>query len=72
MKINTKYELLTYVYIKELKIRGKILSIFVGPNKLVQYNIRYFSGLDYKDCYFYEDEISENEEDNKLGFINGK
>ncbi len=68
MNIKTKFELLDIIYIKELKIKGKILSIFVGPNKLVQYNIRYFSGLDYKDCYFYEDELSLQEEDKELGF----
>ena len=74
MVIKTKFNHEDIIYIKELKIHGRIISIFVGGNKLVQYFCRYFSGLDYKECYFYESELSEKEEENgnPLGFGNKK
>jgi hypothetical protein len=68
MKINTKYNHEDAIFIKELKTPGRIVSILIGGNKLVQYFCRYFSGLDYKECYFYEEELSLQEENKEVGF----
>lgn len=67
MKITTKFDINQPIYIKELKIGGKINSIFITRGGL-EYNVRYFSGLDYKDCYFREDEMLEKDDRTELGF----
>lgn len=68
MVIKSKFNINQTVYIKELKIFGRVLSIFINSAKDISYNIRYFSGLDYKEVYFLEDEISEKEENTRAGF----
>jgi hypothetical protein len=68
MVIKSKFDINQTVYLKELKIFGRILSIFINNAKSISYNIRYFSGLDYKEVYFLEDEISDKEEDKRAGF----
>lgn len=62
LRINTKYNLRQKVYIAPIKVWGKILNIFIGMSGDIQYNCRYFDGVSPKDCYFYEDELSLEEE----------
>lgn len=68
MVIKTKFEVNQKIYIKELKIFGRILGIFINNAKEISYNTRYFSGLDYKEVYFLETELSLEEEVTGLGF----
>lgn len=68
MKINTLFNINQKVYIKDLKIFGRVLSIFIDNAKQISYNTRYFDGLSHKDVYFMEDELSEKEEKERAGF----
>jgi len=68
MKLSTKYDPNQKIYIKDLKIWGRVLSVFVDNAKQISYNTRYFDGLSHKDVYFMEDELSDKEEDKKVGF----
>ncbi|MDO8610076.1 MAG: hypothetical protein Q7R95_05980 [bacterium] len=68
MKLSTKFNIDDKIYIKDLKIWGKILSISIsGPNR-IQYNVRFFNNTDPKEIYFLEDELSLQEEENRVGF----
>ena len=68
MTIKTKYNINDKIYIKDLKIWGKILSIFINGNSRTQYNVRFFSAFDPKEVYFLEDELSLQETETVLGF----
>ena len=68
MKLSTKFDINQKIYIKNLKIFGRILSIFIDNAKQITYNTRYFDSLSHKDVYFMEDELSDKEEDKKVGF----
>lgn len=66
MKINTKYNINQKVYVPELKIWGKIISILI--NSHVKYNVRFFNNFDPKEVYFLEDELTLQDGDAVLGF----
>jgi len=68
MVIKTKYNIDDRVYIKYLKTWGRCLSIFISKAGRVEYNIRYFNNGDPKEIYFLEDELSGQEEENRVGF----
>lgn len=67
MKINSKFNIKDKIFIKPLKIWGKVLSLYINSNG-IEYSIRYFDNLNAKECYFLEEEIQENEADGKIGF----
>ena len=56
MKVDTRYSLLDYVKIKELQVSGRIIGIFIGIGG-VEYKVRYNAPNEYKEIYFFEDEI---------------
>lgn len=66
MKIETKFDICQRVYILELKIYGKIIAIHI--NNSTRYLVRYFDDKISQECYFYEDELSLQDEETKLGF----
>jgi hypothetical protein len=66
MKISTKFDINQKVYIDELKLYGKIKSIFVTRSS-TEYNVRYFDSGKPLEVYFLEDEIS-LEQKKELGF----
>ncbi len=68
MIIKTKFSVRQKVYIPELKVFGVIKGIYVDDNKEYSYKIRYFNSADYKECYFYEDELSLQDTGTVLGF----
>ena len=68
MTIETQFNIGQKVYIPELKFWGKVLSIFLNGNGRIQYNIRYFDDKTPKECYFYEEELSKEEEKTTIGF----
>lgn len=68
MVIKTKYNINDKIYIKDLKIWGRILCVFVGKSDRIEYNVRFFNGFDPKEVYFLEDELSLQEEEKKAGF----
>ena len=70
MKINTKYNINQKVYIPELKLWGKILSIYINKSLEPQYNTRFFNVYDPKEVYFLEDELSLEENKTEAGFKN--
>ncbi len=70
MKLQTKHSINNKVYIKELKLWGRITGIYF-TNSGYEYNCRYFVHSKPETCYFSEDEI-QLEEPEKLGFNNGK
>jgi hypothetical protein len=72
MKINTKFKPLDRVYIKELKVWAKVLLIFIDSSLQIQYKCRFFNNFDAKEGYFYEGELSLQEEGSTLGFKNEK
>ncbi len=67
MVIKTKYSIGQEVYIKPVKLIGRISAIFIHRNSL-EYNMRYFINSELKTCYFLEDELQLNEEEKKVGF----
>jgi uncharacterized protein YodC (DUF2158 family) len=69
MKLTTKYSIHDKVYIKELKLWGRITGIYFNIAGH-EYNCRYFISSKPETCYFQEDEI-QLEEPEKLGFKNG-
>jgi hypothetical protein len=66
MIINTKYDINSKIYIKDLKIHGKIIGISYY-NRL-KYDVRFFNGFDPKECLFLEEELSLQEDEAVLGF----
>ena len=64
--LNFKYYIGDKVYIKNIKLFGKITGIYISCN-CIQYNIRYFDGVKPETCYFDLDEIS-REEPKEIGF----
>jgi uncharacterized protein YodC (DUF2158 family) len=68
MKINTKFNIKDKVFIKSLKIWGRILCMYINSNG-IEYNVRYFDGFNPKDCYFLEEELQINDGEEKIGFI---
>jgi hypothetical protein len=68
MVINTLFELHQKVYIPELKIWGKILSVFMSKSGRLEYYVRFFDGRDPKEVYFLEEELCLQEEEKKAGF----
>jgi len=67
MKINTKYSINDSLYIIPLKIKGKVLSIYISEFG-ISYNIRYFHEFKSNDCYFYESELQLEEPKQEIGF----
>jgi hypothetical protein len=68
MTLKTKYNLKDAITINEIKTKGLILGIYIGDTGL-SYNIRYFKDNSPTTCYFYEEEISQyNSEDKDIGF----
>lgn len=67
MNINTKYNLQQKVYIKQLKVWGKVVAFFIECED-IQYYVRYFVALKPERCYFHEEELSSQDEESKLGF----
>lgn len=57
MKIETKYELRQTVWLNELRSPAKIVGLFIGLNKELQYECRWFNDHNAKNAYFYEDEL---------------
>ena len=66
MIINTIHDIKQRVYIKELQIWGVVLAIHM--NNSLKYLVRYFDDKDAKECYFYEEELSLQENENRVGF----
>lgn len=66
MKINTKFNLNQRIYIIELKCWGKIKTLFYDGE--IFYKVRYFDNKDPKEVYFLEDELSDKEINQSLGF----
>jgi hypothetical protein len=69
MVIKTKYSINDKIYISELKIWGRILSIFVGGSLRTEYLIRYFDGKEKREIYFLEEELVLQEEEKKVGYV---
>lgn len=69
MKINTLYNLQQKVYIKTLKIWGKVTAFYIDCGYEVQYSVRYFYEFKPQSCYFHDDELSLQEEDVVVGFV---
>ena len=67
MKINTKFNIGDNLYITPLKIKGKVLSIYISEFG-ISYNVRYFHEFKSNDCYFYESELSLEEPKQEIGF----
>ena len=67
MKIITKFAINDRVFILPLKIEGKIRAIYLGDTGLT-YSTRYFDGVKPLDCYFTEDEISNEIPEKLVGF----
>ena len=67
MKIETKYSILDRVWIQELRVPATILAIYIGETG-TQYSLRYFGSGDAKTTYFYESEIADLPQSEKLGF----
>lgn len=68
MKLSTKFNINDKLYIKELKIWGKVKGLFLDGDGM-QYNLRYFHEFKPLTCYFLEDELSDKEENNTVGFV---
>ncbi len=66
-RINTRFNIKDRLYIKELKIWGRVLAIYISI-KGIEYYIRYFNNAAPVDCYFLEEELQENEGEDKIGF----
>jgi hypothetical protein len=56
------------VHIPELNRNGKVVSIFIGDDCRVQYNVRGFKDGEPKTTYFHADELTEPKEPAALGF----
>ena len=69
MKILTKFNLLQEIYIPKLKLVGNILAIYI-TGLGISYYVRYFSGVEAKEIYFYENELAlpPEEKDGAVGF----
>lgn len=67
MKITTKYNLNDRIYLKCLKLEGRVVGFYVN-NVGIEYNIRYFPANKAETCYFNEDEIDLTIPDNSVGF----
>jgi hypothetical protein len=67
MKIETKYKITDRVWISELRCPATILTIYISEIG-IQYNLRWFSSQDAKTAYFFESEITDLPENEKLGF----
>ena len=50
-----------------LKTDGIVIGVYFTLN-CIEYNVRYFNGLEMKTAYFYESEISEKQEKQPLHF----
>ncbi len=70
MTIKTKFNIDDRVYIKDLKIWGKVIGILHYAR--LKYDCRFFNGFDPKEITFLEEELSDKEENKEVGFINGK
>lgn len=55
--IAIKYNIRDKVYIKELKITGRVVSVWLTEHGL-KYEVRYFDHAKVQSVYFYEDELS--------------
>ncbi len=70
MEIKTKFELKDDIYIESLKVRGRIMAVFLD-NLDIQYRVRFFDKeLNNKTEYFFEDELEryKNQDKEKIGF----
>lgn len=68
MTIKTKFNVDDKIYIIPLKIWGKIIGISFYSR--LKYDCRFFNGFDPKEVLFLEEELSLQESENKLGFLN--
>ncbi len=57
MTIQTTFDLKQKIFIKELKISGVIISMFIGNDYGLQYHVRYFKDNESKTSYFYDFEL---------------
>ncbi len=56
MTLTTKYDIGGKVKIPYLGLPGRIISIFYG-GLFIEYKIRFASNGEFKEIYFYEDEL---------------
>ena len=66
MKLSTKYNIDDKIYIKELKIWGRIIGIEFYSR--LKYDVRFFNGYDPKNSCFLEDELSLESDNGAVGF----
>ena len=58
MKIETKHNIGNPVWIKELSLSGRIMSIWVGDTGF-QYHVRWMTNSSTTTAYLFEDEIGD-------------
>lgn len=68
MKLQTKFDIADRVWISELRIPSTVLAIYISEIG-TQYNLRWFAIQDPKTGYFFESEVTELPENEKIGFI---
>ena len=67
MNIEVKWTIKSRVYIRELKTVATVIAVYISETG-IQYSCRYFDDRSALTAYFYESELSNPPEGDKVGF----